>query len=296
MGSRPTEHVETELKFEVSGDFVLPDLGSPANAVAMTEPEVFLLVASYFDTADLRLAKASITLRRRTGGSDAGWHLKLPVTAGTRRELQVPLGDDATAVPAQLASQVATWVRDEPLQVVAVLETRRTVRRLVPDPRGDLRGELRGHGRGVVAERNLQLAPGARGHRELQVPARVTAAGPAPERDAGLGQAQVGGVEVGGDQQKYLRVGHGHAVGLAAQVGQHEVAADLELQFGLEVLGRPASHACEATASASRPAGRPFLRRRRCGGAGPCPPPGLPAAGGVLPGLAEPMGVPALAL
>ena len=30
MGSRPTEHVETELKFEVSGDFVLPDLGSPA--------------------------------------------------------------------------------------------------------------------------------------------------------------------------------------------------------------------------------------------------------------------------
>ena len=130
MGSRPTEHVETELKFEVSGDFVLPDLGSPADGVAVTEPEVFLLVATYFDTADLRLAKASITLRRRTGGSDAGWHLKLPVTAGTRRELQVPLGDDAAAVPAQLASQVSTWVRDEPLQVVAVLETRRTVRRL----------------------------------------------------------------------------------------------------------------------------------------------------------------------
>jgi len=130
MGSRPTEHVETELKFEVSGDFVLPDLGSQADGVAVTDPEVFLLVATYFDTADLRLAKASITLRRRTGGSDAGWHLKLPVTAGTRRELQVPLGDDATAVPAQLAAQVSTWVRDESLRVVAVLETRRTVRRL----------------------------------------------------------------------------------------------------------------------------------------------------------------------
>jgi inorganic triphosphatase YgiF len=130
MGSRPTQHIETELKFEVSGDFVLPDLGSLPGGVAVTDPEVFLLVASYFDTADLRLAKASITLRRRTGGSDAGWHLKLPVTAGTRRELQVPLGDDATAVPAQLTSLVSTWVRDEPLQVVAVLETRRTVRRL----------------------------------------------------------------------------------------------------------------------------------------------------------------------
>src|SRR5215467_7953567 len=102
MGSRPTEHVETELKFEVNGDFVLPDLSSPADSVAVTEPEVFLLVATYFDTTDLRLAKHGITLRRRTGGSDAGWHLKLPVTAGTRRELRVPLGDDAAAVPVQL--------------------------------------------------------------------------------------------------------------------------------------------------------------------------------------------------
>jgi inorganic triphosphatase YgiF len=130
MGRRPTEHLETELKFEVGLDFVLPDLGGLSGGGAVTAPDAALLVASYFDTADLRLAKARITLRRRTGGGDAGWHLKLPVTAGTRRELQVPLGDDAAAVPPQLASQVSTWVRDEPLQVVAVLETRRTVRRL----------------------------------------------------------------------------------------------------------------------------------------------------------------------
>jgi inorganic triphosphatase YgiF len=132
MGSRPTEHVETELKFEVGVDFVLPDLSAVADGAAVSAPEVYHLVASYFDTADLRLAKARITLRRRTGGSDAGWHLKLPVTAGTRRELQLPLadGDDGAAVPAQLRSQVAACIRDEPLQVVAVLETRRTVLRL----------------------------------------------------------------------------------------------------------------------------------------------------------------------
>jgi len=130
MGSRPTEHLETELKFEVGLDFVLPDLSGLADGVAVTAPDVYLLVASYFDTADLRLAKAGITLRRRTGGGDAGWHLKLPVTASTRRELQVPLGDEATTVPPQLASQVSMWARDERLQVVAVLETRRTVRRL----------------------------------------------------------------------------------------------------------------------------------------------------------------------
>src|ERR1700730_411121 len=89
MGSRPTEHLETELKFEVGLDFVLRDLGALAGGGAVTAPDVALLVASYFDTADLRLATSRITLRRRTGGGDAGWHLKLPVTAGTRRELQV---------------------------------------------------------------------------------------------------------------------------------------------------------------------------------------------------------------
>src|SRR5258706_3220017 len=102
MGSRPTEHVETELKFEVGLDLVLPDLAGLADGVAVTAPEVHLLAASYFDTADLRLAKAGITLRRRTGGGDAGWHLNLPLTAGTRRALQRPLGDEATAVPEPL--------------------------------------------------------------------------------------------------------------------------------------------------------------------------------------------------
>jgi inorganic triphosphatase YgiF len=130
MGHRPTEHLETELKFEVRPDFVLPDLGGLADGVAVTDPEVYLLAATYFDTADLRLARARITLRRRTGGSDAGWHLKLPVTAGTRREVRLPLGDEATTVPPELASRVATWAGDEPLGVAAVLETRRTVRRI----------------------------------------------------------------------------------------------------------------------------------------------------------------------
>jgi inorganic triphosphatase YgiF len=131
MGGRPTEHLETELKFEVSLDFVVPDLSGLADGVTVTEPELRLLAARYFDTRDLRLAEAGITLRRRTGGTDAGWHLKLPVGAGTRRELRVPLGDEATAVPPELRALVASWVEDHPLQVVAVLDTRRTARNLV---------------------------------------------------------------------------------------------------------------------------------------------------------------------
>jgi inorganic triphosphatase YgiF len=128
---RPTEHVETERKYEVDLGFVLPDLSGVADGVTATAPEVELLAAKYYDTADLRLANAKITLRRRTGGHDAGWHLKLPVSAGTRRELQVPLEEGDTMVPPQLTSLVSEWIRDEPLQVVAVLETHRTVRRLI---------------------------------------------------------------------------------------------------------------------------------------------------------------------
>jgi inorganic triphosphatase YgiF len=141
MGDQPTEHLETELKFEVNRDFVVPDLSGLLDASGVTGPEVRLLTASYFDTGDLRLAEAKITLRRRTGGTDAGWHLKLPKSAGTRREMQLPLGDSATAVPAQLRSLVSDQVGDEPLRVVAVLETRRTVRNIT-GPDGQILAEV----------------------------------------------------------------------------------------------------------------------------------------------------------
>lgn len=131
MGGRLTEHLETELKLDVDPGFAVPDLGGLVSGQTVSEPEVRNLVANYFDTSDLRLAAAPVTLRRRAGGPDEGWHLKLPVGAGSRRELQAPLGDDPTAVPPQLASLVATWAGDRPLQVVAVLETRRTVRNLI---------------------------------------------------------------------------------------------------------------------------------------------------------------------
>jgi inorganic triphosphatase YgiF len=140
MGDRPTEHLETELKFEVGPDFVIPDLNGVADGSGVTEPEVRTLEARYFDTADLRLSAARITLRRRTGGTDAGWHLKLPAGAASRRELQAPLGSAAT-VPAELASMVSDQAGDAPLQVVAVLETRRTVRNIIA-PGGEILAEV----------------------------------------------------------------------------------------------------------------------------------------------------------
>ena len=130
MSGKLTEHLEIESKFDVDTGFVVPDLSGVADGSGVTEPEVRLLAAHYFDTADLRLIAAKVTLRRRTGGPDAGWHLKLSAGAGSRREMQAPLGDEAAGVPPQLASLVAELIGDEPLRVVAVLETQRTVRNL----------------------------------------------------------------------------------------------------------------------------------------------------------------------
>src|SRR5215469_8211576 len=130
MGGKLTEHLEIESKFDVGTDFAVPDLSGVADGSGVTQPEVRLLAAHYYDTEDLRLIAAKVTLRRRTGGPDAGWHLKLPAGAGSRRELQAPLGDEDAGVPPQIASQVSEWIRGEPLRVVAVLETQRTVRNL----------------------------------------------------------------------------------------------------------------------------------------------------------------------
>ena len=50
--------------------------------------------AVYHDTADLTLFRWGITLRRREGGHDEGWHMKLPVAGAdgsTRDEMRLPL-------------------------------------------------------------------------------------------------------------------------------------------------------------------------------------------------------------
>jgi inorganic triphosphatase YgiF len=130
MNDSPTDHLETELKFDAGPGFVVPDLSGLAGGLTVTEPQTSLLEASYFDTSDLRLAAARVTLRRRTGGDDQGWHLKLPVSESSRQELQEPLGDNDT-VPARFQDETSECTGGQPLGVIAVLETRRTVRRLI---------------------------------------------------------------------------------------------------------------------------------------------------------------------
>ena len=131
MDNGESSLIETEHKYDVDTDFAFPDLAGLAPGVVAAPPEVQRLAATYFDTNDLRLAGAHITLRRRTGGSDAGWHVKLPVSSDTRRELHFPLGPATGTVPSRVATLVAEWTQGEALRPIARLETRRTVRRLL---------------------------------------------------------------------------------------------------------------------------------------------------------------------
>ena len=121
--------IEIERKFAVGADFAVPDLSGVPGVASVTGPRTYHLTAVYWDTPGFRLAAAHITLRRRTGGTDAGWHLKLP--AGTeRREVHAPLEAGTDTVPAELAGLVSGVTRDLPLHPIARLQTARTVRHL----------------------------------------------------------------------------------------------------------------------------------------------------------------------
>ncbi|QYX80059.1 CYTH and CHAD domain-containing protein [Streptomyces akebiae] len=112
---------EIERKYE-SDESGLPDLTGVAGVATVIDKGVAELDAVYYDTPDERLAAASITLRRRTGGSDAGWHLKFPVSSGVRDEIRAPLSD---TLPDELAGLVRSRVRSaELVPLVRILSTR----------------------------------------------------------------------------------------------------------------------------------------------------------------------------
>lgn len=122
----PRVQLEVERKLDVDADFVLPDLTDVGGVASADPPVEHALEAVYHDTEDLRLVRSRVTLRRRSGGADAGWHLKLPAAAGARRELHEPLGRSTKAPPKALRELVLGVTRGAPTAPVATLRTRRT--------------------------------------------------------------------------------------------------------------------------------------------------------------------------
>jgi CHAD domain-containing protein len=118
-----TEIRETERKYEAPPGTLLPGLEDLPGVAAESGPEEQRLEARYYDTEDLRLIRSGVTLRRRQGGSDPGWHLKLPAGGDSRREIQLPLARATRQVPKELGRLVRAFSRGEALAPVAEIST-----------------------------------------------------------------------------------------------------------------------------------------------------------------------------
>lgn len=119
--------VEIERKYEVDAGVSLAGL---AGVAELGEPRVLHLAAVYLDTPDLALLRAGVLLRRRTGGRDDGWHLKLAAVGDARVELTAPTNG---GVPAALRARLADLVGESPLVPVAELDTLREELTVAPE-------------------------------------------------------------------------------------------------------------------------------------------------------------------
>jgi CHAD domain-containing protein len=82
--------------------------------------------SEYFDTEDLRLAAAGVTLRRRwtDGNGSAVWQLKLPRGDSDRLETEWP--QTGRGMPDEVAEAVMAYTRGRPMVATATLRTRRS--------------------------------------------------------------------------------------------------------------------------------------------------------------------------
>lgn len=121
------EQIEAERKYTLHPGQGLPSLGGVVTEGPVAE---FDLIATYYDAPDLRLTRAKQVIRRRLGGHDEGWHLKLPGDAPDQRfEVQAPLG--TARVPQELRDRVVDTLAGAPLVPVALLRTHRREQRLL---------------------------------------------------------------------------------------------------------------------------------------------------------------------
>ena len=125
------EHLEQEVKLDVWPGFELPELVGVSDGVAAVPAKTRTLVATYHDTADLRLARAGISLRHREGDG-TGWTLKLPADVpaadGAVSRTETTFEGGPEQVPEEVRRRLLAWTRNALLVPVARLESeRRTV-------------------------------------------------------------------------------------------------------------------------------------------------------------------------
>ncbi len=137
MTNEPSQHSEIELKFEGDIDARELDLTQVKGVDAVVELQPKRLRATYYDTPDLRLAARGVTLRERSGGDDAGWHLKVPVSHSHTVEMRVPRSG-SNGVPKVLSNDVRALVRDAELMPVMRVSTDRREHEMLDEGRRNL--------------------------------------------------------------------------------------------------------------------------------------------------------------
>ena len=128
------------MKLEAGADFELPDLGGALVGVTgdgaeAPGPSVVplgqqTLTATYWDTEDLRLSRAGVSLRHRRAddGSELGWTVKLPSKGEGGPALsrtEIGFAGPEGQPPAEAVALVTATTRGRPLQPVARLVTTR---------------------------------------------------------------------------------------------------------------------------------------------------------------------------
>ena len=133
-------NLEREAKLSAWPGFVLPDLNDALPGLTIGEPSVHALDAVYHDAPDVRLGRAGVTLRHRSGegGRSGRWTLKVPADPDTDDALmrRHELSRDAPAgtAPTALTRPVRALLRGAELTPLARLRTsRRTVALVVGD-------------------------------------------------------------------------------------------------------------------------------------------------------------------
>lgn len=115
---------EREVKLGADASFVLPPLDDAVPGAVAGPVEERSVRDTYYDTADLRLARASHTLRFREG---EGWTVKIPRARDARRldreEIVIPGAPET--LPPEALDLVRLVTGDAPVAVVARIHTRR---------------------------------------------------------------------------------------------------------------------------------------------------------------------------
>lgn len=161
---------ELEAKLIAPDELRLPDLsGLVKGATAVRLPGRHL-EATYYDTAELHLARNGITLRYRSGEDGPPWTVKLPEGsfAAALRRSEVSFDGAPGPIPPRAADLVRAYARSRPLVPVAHLHTDRAPIEIC-GPDGGLLAEITDDRGAVYDERGQRTG----GFREIEVEVRA---------------------------------------------------------------------------------------------------------------------------